>query len=93
MKVTHVVCFERYRAEKHCIKANSKTPNIWGKSFVASTTWLASKKDFRRYIGGGTTLFSHNIVLRVCQELANAEIAKLQGDISFSILRSRVTHI
>ena len=86
MEVTHIVCFERYRAEKHCIEANSKTPNVWGKSFVASTIWLATKQDLRGYVSWRPALFSHNIVLRVGKKLANAEIAKLKGDIAIAIL-------
>lgn len=86
MEVAHIVCFERYRAEKHCIETNSKTPNVWGKSFVAATTWLASKEDLRGYIGRCPALFRHNIVLRVGQKLAYTEIAKLKDDISLAIL-------
>ena len=86
MEVAHIVCFERHRAEEHRIKANTKTPNVWGKSFVAATTWLASKENLRGYIGRCTALFGHNIVLRVGQKLAYTEIAKLKGDISLAIL-------
>jgi hypothetical protein len=86
MEVTHIVCFERYRAEKHCIEANSKTPNVWGKSFVASTIWLASKKDLRGNVGWGPALFCHNIILRVGKKLANTEIAKFKRDICLAIL-------
>ena len=85
MEVAHIVCFERHRAEKHSIKANTKTPDVWGKPFVTATIWLASKQYLRGYIGRSTALLCHNIVFRVGQKLANTKIAKLKGDIAMPI--------